>query len=59
MECGTTGRCGIIGGSMSLGFEVSLLKLCPVWKETLLLTAFLQPRVCIDAAVFPTMVIMD
>jgi hypothetical protein len=40
---GTTGRSGLVGGSVSLwewALRLSMFKLCPVWNESLLLGAF-------------------
>jgi hypothetical protein len=46
---GTIRRCGLVGVGVALleeehlyggGFEVSVLKLCPVWNSSLLLAAF-------------------
>jgi len=75
---GTIRMCSLIGGDVALykevwhcgiGFEALMLRLCPVWKESLLLSAFgskcrtfgssSTTSTFLNAAMLPIMTTMD
>jgi hypothetical protein len=64
--------CGLVGGSMplrkwTLRAHVCMVKLCSVWKPVSswlpldedVELSLLQPHICLQAAMLPTMMIMD